>query len=64
MGYHKVLPKSQATLKRPIKTYRKGRVCKFPLCETILSIYNGDPDFCNMHFCDGDYLRTNVEGRR
>ncbi|MDQ4133387.1 MAG: hypothetical protein M3179_09325 [Actinomycetota bacterium] len=33
---------------RPSKSFRAGRVCKHPECETQLSIYN-DGAFCYQH---------------
>lgn len=33
---------------KKIKVSRKGRMCKFPHCRIILSIYNHDC-FCNLH---------------
>ncbi len=33
---------------KKIKVSRKGRVCKFPSCRNILSIYNHDY-YCNLH---------------
>ena len=33
---------------RPSRAFRSGRVCKFPECGTMLSIYN-DGKFCYQH---------------
>jgi hypothetical protein len=37
-----------ATHGRPARTFRHGRVCSEPGCETKLSIYNDD-DLCSLH---------------
>ena len=33
---------------RPSRTFRNGRICAEPGCETKLSIYNDD-EFCSLH---------------
>ncbi|MFH1691687.1 MAG: hypothetical protein ABIC68_03835 [Candidatus Omnitrophota bacterium] len=33
---------------KKIKVSRKGRMCKFPHCRIILSIYNHS-SYCNLH---------------
>ncbi|MGE5280670.1 MAG: hypothetical protein ACM3L6_08015 [Deltaproteobacteria bacterium] len=33
---------------KKVKVSRKGRVCKFPRCKNILSIYN-HATLCNVH---------------
>ncbi len=33
---------------KKIKISRRGRVCKFPHCRIVLSIYNHEC-FCNLH---------------
>ena len=33
---------------KKIKIARKGRICKFPHCRIILSVYNHQP-YCNLH---------------
>lgn len=33
---------------KKIKTSHKGRICKFPPCKHVLSIYNHE-EYCHIH---------------
>jgi hypothetical protein len=48
------------TIKK-VKTSSKGRVCKFPHCRQVLSIYNHEA-YCHVHLSQGAHdkkLRVN-----
>lgn len=40
--------KREGFIMKKIKVSRKGRMCKFPHCRIILSIYNHS-SYCNLH---------------
>jgi hypothetical protein len=42
------LPKG-VTMEKKLKTSAEGRICKFPHCKRILSIYNHEA-YCHIHW--------------